>query len=107
MKNSEELTRDLQRTAIFYAAACVQVQAQAATEAGDAMIAADQMWVVGVGYTLAEVQRLYDQPSVVAEIARNAGLTIEDFRRAKVDPYDLKSLRKCLPPKPRRKRGGK
>lgn len=50
--------------------------------------------VCGMALALAEINRKHDQPSIVREVAREAGLTIAEMREAGVDSYDLKELRK-------------
>lgn len=51
----------------------------------------------GLALALAEVHRhvLGDISQVVREVARDAGLTLEECRRAGVDPHDWKELRKA------------
>jgi hypothetical protein len=61
-------------------------------------------WICGVGYAVAEVQRLHDEPTIACDVARAAGLSFDDFKKAGMAPYDLKTLRKILPKTPRGKR---
>ncbi len=49
----------------------------------------------GMALALAEINRKFDRPSMVVEVAREAGLTLKDLRAAGVDNYDLKELRKA------------
>lgn len=65
--------------------------------------AAQREWACGVGYALAEVQRLHDQPTVVLDVARAAGLSYEDLKAAGLDPFDLKPLRRILKPAPKKR----
>lgn len=53
-------------------------------------------WICGVGYALAEVQRLHDQPTVVNDVAHATGLSFKDFKSAGLSSFDLKTLRKVL-----------
>lgn len=64
-------------------------------------------WIRGVGYALAEMQRHFDNKTGVNDVARATGLTYEDFKAAGLDPYDLKPLRKALPPTARRPVGAR
>jgi hypothetical protein len=60
----------------------------------------DNSWLCGFGLALAEVNRGFDQPTIVAEVARAAGLVgkkgLAELKAAGLDEYDLKELRKCL-----------
>jgi len=53
-------------------------------------------WLQGYAAALAEVNRLYDQPSTIKSVVVGAGLYLEDFKGAGVESYDLKQLRKAL-----------
>ncbi len=63
----------------------------------------DRGFIVGIGYAIAEIQRGHDNPTIMVDVARAAGLSYEDFEKAGLDEYDLKVLRAHLP-KPRSKR---
>lgn len=51
----------------------------------------------GFALALAEVNRKFDQPTIVAEVMRDAGLDLAELRAAGVDKYDLDEIAKCLP----------
>ncbi len=59
----------------------------------------EDSWICGFGLALAEVNRGHDQPSMIQEVCRTADLDIKAFKKAGLDEYDLKELRKCLPKK--------
>jgi hypothetical protein len=50
----------------------------------------------GFAIALADLNRLHDQPTMVRDVIDGAGLTLADFKRAGVEPYDLKELRKAF-----------
>lgn len=56
-------------------------------------------WVAGVGYALAEMLRNNASPDAAQRTMEAAGLTLASFKRAGVDPFDLKDLRLAAPPK--------
>jgi hypothetical protein len=64
----------------------------------------DQGFIVGIGYAIAEIQRGHDNPTILVDVARAAGLSFEDFEKAGLDEYDLKVLREHLPRPRKRKR---
>ena len=51
-------------------------------------------WIRGLGYSIAEVVRAHDIPTVAADIANASGCDLGDFVRAELDAYDMKTLRK-------------
>lgn len=53
-------------------------------------------FLIGFGMALADLNRLHDEPVAVADTISGAGLTIADFKRAGMEEYDLKELRKCV-----------
>jgi hypothetical protein len=58
----------------------------------------DDSWTLGFGLALAEVNRRRDCPSLIAEVARDAGFdSMDQFESAGLDEFDLKELRKCIP----------
>lgn len=56
----------------------------------------DDSWDRGFGIALAEVNRRWAHPTLVAAIVRDEGLTIAKFKKAGLAEFDLKQLRKCL-----------
>jgi hypothetical protein len=52
----------------------------------------------GFAIALADLNRLHDQPTMVRDVIDGAALTLADFKRAGVEPYDLKELRKAFRP---------
>lgn len=50
----------------------------------------------GFALALAEVNRKRDIPSVVVEVVREAGVTVEELRRANVAEYDVREIARCL-----------
>lgn len=53
----------------------------------------DASWLCGFGLALAEMNRRRDCPSVIIEIMRDAGVSIETLKEAGLDSYDLNELR--------------
>ncbi len=49
----------------------------------------------GVAYAVACANRMFDEPTLCAEVLRTAG-TYRDYVKAGVDEYDKKELRKIL-----------
>jgi hypothetical protein len=58
----------------------------------------DEAWIAGFGLALAEVQRNFGIDASIVEVCGAAGLTMNDFKKAGLEEYDLKVLRKCLQP---------
>jgi hypothetical protein len=56
-------------------------------------------WARGYAVALAEVNRLLDCPTTVREALSSAGLTASVLKRLRLDDYDMRQLRKCLPTK--------
>lgn len=55
-------------------------------------------FVQGMALVLAELNRKFDQPTMIVEILREAGLDdLDELRKAGVDKYDLDEIAKCLP----------
>lgn len=50
----------------------------------------------GVGLALAELNRMHDQPTMIKDVLLGFGYTVPMLKRAGVDEYDLKELRKCV-----------
>jgi hypothetical protein len=50
----------------------------------------------GVGLALAEVNRMFDQPTIVRSVMDGMGLSLGQLRTAGVDDYDLRELRKAF-----------
>lgn len=50
----------------------------------------------GVAIALADLNRMFDQPTMVSEVLGNFGYTIAMLKTAGVETYDLKELRKAL-----------
>ncbi|MFG1300328.1 hypothetical protein V5F49_11095 [Xanthobacter sp. V3C-3] len=53
-------------------------------------------FIAGFALALADINRLHDCPTYVADTIVGAGFTIADFRQAGVEEYDLAELRKCV-----------
>lgn len=53
-------------------------------------------FIHGIAYICAELVRSHDLPTIAADIIYEAGYTYADLKKAKVDSYDLKPLRKEL-----------
>ena len=53
-------------------------------------------FIQGIGYAVAELLRAHDDPTIAGDVAGAAGLDYSDFKRAGVDEYDLKTLRKHM-----------
>ena len=49
----------------------------------------------GMALALAEMQRATGDDGAVCEVARAAGLTLDECRKVGVDPYDLRALKKA------------
>jgi hypothetical protein len=64
--------------------------------------AEDRGWILGLGYAVAEVVRLHDQPGVAAEVVASSGCDLGDFVTAGLDTYDLKTLRRVAKEEERR-----
>lgn len=56
---------------------------------------ADQAFIAGMGLALAEMYRQGSDGADERIVARDAGLTLDSLRKAGVDPYDLKALKKA------------
>jgi hypothetical protein len=54
-----------------------------------------QSFAAGMALALAEINRKFDRPSMVLEVAKEAKLSLKELRAAGVDAYDLKELRKA------------
>jgi hypothetical protein len=50
----------------------------------------------GFAIALADMNRLHDAPVHVRDTIEGAGLTLADFKKAGVEEYDLKELRKAF-----------
>lgn len=50
----------------------------------------------GVGLALAEVNRMFDQPTIVRSVLDSMGLSVGQIQTAGVDDYVLKELRKAV-----------
>lgn len=48
----------------------------------------------GIAVAFAELNRLFDQPTMCLDVLRNMGFSYQDFVRAGADEYDLVELRK-------------
>ncbi len=67
---------------------------------------AGKAFVRGFALALSEVQRRHSQESTVAEVMRDAGVSLEEMIEAGVEEYDTDVIKKCLP-LPRRSRSYK
>jgi len=50
----------------------------------------------GFAIALADMNRMHDNPVAVRDVIEGAGLTLNDFKRAGVENYDLRELRKAF-----------
>jgi hypothetical protein len=50
----------------------------------------------GFGIALADMNRMHDQPVHVRDTIEGAGFTLDDFKRAGLEDYDLDELRKAF-----------
>lgn len=53
-------------------------------------------WLCGYATALANLRRLYDEPTKVREVLKGDGVTIEMLKDAGVEPVDLVLLRRCV-----------
>ena len=53
-------------------------------------------WLCGYAAALAAVQRLYDETTLVKEVMRCDGLTVEHLRAAGVEEFDLKQILRAV-----------
>lgn len=51
--------------------------------------------VQGLALALAELNRMHDQPTMVVDVARSTGVTIERAIRAGVDEFDIAELQRA------------
>ncbi len=57
------------------------------------MTAEHRAWIQGVAVALGVLGRVgHNKPGVAADIAREMGLTLADFKQARCEPYDLRSF---------------
>lgn len=54
----------------------------------------DRAFMHGFALALADLNRLHDCPGYVADVISGAGFNLSDFRRAKLEKYDMDELRK-------------
>lgn len=57
--------------------------------------AAQDEWIAGFAVALAEVHRLGNSSSGICEVAKNAGLTRQTAKAARVSDFDLRELKKA------------
>lgn len=50
----------------------------------------------GVACALGTLIRSYDEPTIAASIIRLNGIKLSDFKKAEVNEFDLKPIRKAL-----------
>jgi hypothetical protein len=55
----------------------------------------DAAWTRGLGYAVAQIIRLHDDPVCAADVILESGLSQADFKAA-VDEYDMREIRKLL-----------
>lgn len=56
----------------------------------------DCIWIRGYAAALGAIIRLHDEPTMARDVAQMDGLTVADFRKAGVEPYDLNPIRKAF-----------
>lgn len=54
-----------------------------------------QSFAAGMALALAEINRKFDRPGMVLEVAKEAGLSLAELRAAGVAAYDLRELKKA------------
>ena len=50
----------------------------------------------GLAYAIAELIRLYDEPTMAIEILKNSGYSFKQLKEANVAKYDLDIIKKAL-----------
>lgn len=55
------------------------------------------LFLHGWACALADLNRLYDQPTMVEDVMRCGGITVKDLRAAGVDDYDIREIVRCIP----------
>ncbi len=57
------------------------------------MTAEHRAWIQGAAVALGILGRAgHNEPGVAADIAREMGLTLADFKQARCEPYDLRAF---------------
>lgn len=56
----------------------------------------DKAFICGYGIAAAEIVRLHDEPTIAADVVLASNFSLEDFRRAGLDPYDLEEIEKLF-----------
>lgn len=56
----------------------------------------DRGWVQGIAYAAQIMVTGHNEPGMAADIISESGLTLADFKAAKVDSYDMKPVRKLF-----------
>lgn len=60
------------------------------------MTAEERAFAQGAAVALGVLAGAHGEPGTAADIAREMGLTLADFKRARCEPYDLKPFRREL-----------
>lgn len=63
-------------------------------------------FVLGFAAVAASLARDYDQPGIAADIIANNGFELDDFKKARVEPFDMKHIRKLFRTESRLERRG-
>lgn len=56
----------------------------------------ERNWRQGFGLALAEVNRMFDQPTIVCSVMEAANMTVAKLKCAGLDDYDVAELRKAM-----------
>lgn len=56
----------------------------------------DPQWLQGFAAGIAAIDRTHDRPSFVVDAMHGYGITVEDLKRARVEPFDLASIRRAM-----------
>lgn len=57
---------------------------------------ADKLFICGYGIACAEIVRLHDEPTIAADVVLASNFTLDDFKDAGLDPYDLDEIEKLF-----------
>lgn len=52
--------------------------------------------ICGYGLACAEIVRLHGEPTIAADVINASGFSLEDFKAAGLDPYDLGEIKKLF-----------
>lgn len=55
----------------------------------------DNAWICGFAGALAEMHRRYENSTCICEVSRDAGITLQKARKAGVELFDLRELKRA------------